>query len=80
MTDVISAPKTGAPTAIKPINHWISGARVPGTSGRTSPVYNPASGEQQGALDLATVEEVDAAVQAAKGAFPGISRGDPVID
>jgi malonate-semialdehyde dehydrogenase (acetylating) / methylmalonate-semialdehyde dehydrogenase len=70
VTDVISAPRTGAPAAIKPINHWISGARVPGTSGRTSPVFNPATGEQSGALDLATGEEVDAAVQAAKAAFP----------
>ena len=70
MTDVISAPETGAPAAIKPINHWISGARVPGTSGRTSPVYNPATGRQTGAVDFATAEEVDEAVQAAKTAFP----------
>ena len=65
MTDTIDAP-----AAVKPINHWISGARVAGESGRTSPVYNPARGVQTGVLDLASVEEVDRAVQAAKAAFP----------
>ncbi len=65
MTDVIDAP-----AAVKPINHWIGGARVAGSSGRTGPVFNPARGEQSGAVDFASVEEVDAAVQAAKQAFP----------
>jgi malonate-semialdehyde dehydrogenase (acetylating)/methylmalonate-semialdehyde dehydrogenase len=64
MTDTIEAPQ-----AVKQINHWIGGRRVAGTSGRTSPVYNPATGEQTGALDLATPAEVDQAVQAAKQAF-----------
>ena len=65
MTDVVDAP-----AAVKPINHWISGSRVAGGSGRTSPVYNPATGIQSGAVDLASVEEVDRAVQSAKAAFP----------
>jgi len=65
VTDTIDAP-----AAVKPINHWISGTRVAGESGRTSPVYNPARGVQTGVLDLASVEEVDRAVQAAKAAFP----------
>jgi malonate-semialdehyde dehydrogenase (acetylating)/methylmalonate-semialdehyde dehydrogenase len=65
VTDVIDAP-----AAVKPINHWISGGRVAGGSGRTSPVYNPATGQQSGAVDLASVEEVDRAVQAAKKAAP----------
>ncbi len=57
-------------TAVKPINHWISGSPYEGQSGRTGAVYNPATGEQSGAVDLATVEEVDRAVQAAKAAAP----------
>ena len=65
MTDVIDAP-----AAVKPINHWISGGRSAGRSGRSGPVYNPATGEQTGAVDFATVEEVDEAVQAAKAAYP----------
>jgi malonate-semialdehyde dehydrogenase (acetylating) / methylmalonate-semialdehyde dehydrogenase len=64
MTEVIEAP-----AAVKPIRHWIGGRSVPGTSGRSGPVFNPATGEQAGAVDFATVEEVDAAVAAAKEAF-----------
>ncbi len=52
------------------INHWIGGQAVAGTSGRTGPVWNPATGEQQAEVDLASVEEVDAAVGAAVAAFP----------
>jgi malonate-semialdehyde dehydrogenase (acetylating) / methylmalonate-semialdehyde dehydrogenase len=51
------------------IAHWIDGARVEGSSGRSGPVYNPATGVQTGEADFASVEEVDAAVQAAKRAF-----------
>src|SRR6188508_34419 len=51
------------------ISHWIDGQRVEGTSGRSGPVYNPATGEQSGEVDFASAEEVDAAVQAAKRAF-----------
>ncbi len=56
-------------TGIAPIHHWIDGATVAGTSGRTSPVFNPATGRQSGAVDLASVEEIDRAVQSAKQAF-----------
>jgi malonate-semialdehyde dehydrogenase (acetylating) / methylmalonate-semialdehyde dehydrogenase len=51
------------------ISHWIDGQRVEGQSGRSGPVYNPALGLQTGEVDFASVEEVDAAVQAAKHAF-----------
>jgi malonate-semialdehyde dehydrogenase (acetylating)/methylmalonate-semialdehyde dehydrogenase len=51
------------------ISHWIDGQRVEGASGRSGPVYNPALGVQTGEVDFASVEEVDAAVQAAKRAF-----------
>src|SRR5438067_3577662 len=56
---------------VKRISHWIGGRVVEGKSGRSGPVYNPALGRQSGAVDFASVEEVDAAVQAAKKAFPG---------
>ena len=52
------------------VDHWISGRRTASTSGRTAPVYNPATGLQQGSVALASVEEVDAAVAAAAAAFP----------
>src|SRR5258707_10913000 len=70
MTDVASAPAISASTAVKPINHWISGQAYAGQSGRSGPVFNPATGEQSGAVDFATVEEVDKAVQAASQPFP----------
>jgi malonate-semialdehyde dehydrogenase (acetylating)/methylmalonate-semialdehyde dehydrogenase len=65
VTDVVDAP-----TQAKPINHWIAGSPYAGQSGRSGPVFNPATGEQSGAVDFATAEEVDRAVQAAKAAFP----------
>jgi malonate-semialdehyde dehydrogenase (acetylating)/methylmalonate-semialdehyde dehydrogenase len=53
------------------VNHWIGGKLVAGTSDRNGPVYNPATGTLTRLVDFASVEEVDAAVRAAKGAFPG---------
>src|SRR3954452_12746688 len=61
--------ETIAPPQAKPIHHWIGGKSVEGTSGRSGPVWNPATGEQSGAVDFATVEEIDAAVRTAKEAF-----------
>ncbi len=58
-------------TELKLISHWIGGASVQGTSGRRGPVYNPATGEQSGEVDFASVDEIDGAVAAAKAAFPG---------
>jgi malonate-semialdehyde dehydrogenase (acetylating)/methylmalonate-semialdehyde dehydrogenase len=52
------------------IHHWIDGATVESSSGRTGVVHNPATGEQSGTVDFASAEEVDAAVAAAKRAFP----------
>ena len=52
------------------ISHWIDGKVVEGVSGRTSPVFNPATGAVQANLDLANMSEVDAAVAIAKAAFP----------
>jgi malonate-semialdehyde dehydrogenase (acetylating) / methylmalonate-semialdehyde dehydrogenase len=53
---------------VKQITHWIDDRSVAGTSGRSSPVYNPATGEQTGAVDLASAAEVDAAAETAAGA------------
>ena len=52
------------------IQHWIDGKVVASTSGRTGPVFNPATGEQTGQVAMASVDEVDAAVAAAKAAAP----------
>jgi malonate-semialdehyde dehydrogenase (acetylating)/methylmalonate-semialdehyde dehydrogenase len=52
------------------ISHWIDGSIVEGTSGRAGKVFNPATGEQAASVDFASAAEVDAAVAAAKAAFP----------
>jgi len=51
------------------ISHWVNNKVVKGTSGNTGKVFNPATGEQQAEVDLASVAEVDAVVAAAKTAF-----------
>ena len=52
------------------ISHWVDGKVLEGTSGRSGVVWNPATGEQQAAVDFASVAEVDQAVAIAKAAFP----------
>ncbi len=55
-------------TERKTIGHWIGGESVQGASGRTGPVYNPATGEQTGEVTFASVEEIDRAVATAQAA------------
>ena len=54
---------------MRTITHWIGGKPVAGSAERTSPVWNPATGEQQAEVALASVDDVDAAVRTAKAAF-----------
>ena len=44
------------------LTHYINGQRVKGGSGRFADVFNPATGEVQAKVPLATVEEVNEAV------------------
>ena len=44
------------------ISHWIDGRKTPGTSGRTAPVYNPATGRRSAEVELASSCEVNDAV------------------
>src|SRR6476469_4032891 len=66
----LATPPVEERTGVTRISHWIGGRLVAGESGRSGPVYNPATGRQTGAVDFATAEEVDEAVQAAHAAFP----------
>ena len=50
------------------ISHWIDGRVQEGSSGRTAPVYNPATGHESAHVELASAAEVDAAVQSARRA------------
>jgi malonate-semialdehyde dehydrogenase (acetylating)/methylmalonate-semialdehyde dehydrogenase len=44
------------------LSHWIDGKHVKGTSGRFADVFNPATGEVQARVPLASKAELDAAV------------------
>ena len=55
-------------TELKLIGHWVGGEPVRGASGRKGPVYNPATGDQSGEVDFASIEEIDRAVAVAKDA------------
>jgi malonate-semialdehyde dehydrogenase (acetylating) / methylmalonate-semialdehyde dehydrogenase len=50
---------------------WIDGKRAASRSGRAGDVFDPAKGEVVRRAPLASAEDVDAAVAAAKAAFPG---------
>ncbi|MDH6235286.1 CoA-acylating methylmalonate-semialdehyde dehydrogenase [Cryobacterium sp. CG_9.6] len=52
------------------LSHYVSGSIFSGTSTRTSPVYNPATGRVTKNLILATAADLDAAVAVAQAAFP----------
>ncbi len=53
------------------IGHWIGGRAVPGTSGRTAPVHDPARGVQTADVALASAAEVGDAVKVAADAAVG---------
>ncbi|WP_424967590.1 MULTISPECIES: CoA-acylating methylmalonate-semialdehyde dehydrogenase [unclassified Dinoroseobacter] len=59
------------------LSHYINGARVAGTSGRFADVMNPATGEVQAKVPLASAAELDAAVQAAAAAQPAWAATNP---
>ncbi|MFC2967147.1 CoA-acylating methylmalonate-semialdehyde dehydrogenase [Acidimangrovimonas pyrenivorans] len=59
------------------LTHWINGQHVKGTSGKFADVYNPATGEVQAKLPLASVEEMEAAIAAAAEAQKGWAATNP---
>ena len=52
------------------LNHFIDGKKVPGTSGRFGDVFNPATGEVQARVPLASAAETEAAIASAAAAQP----------
>lgn len=59
------------------LTHYINGAMVEGTSGRFADVYNPAVGEVQAQVPLASKAELDAVVAAAAAAQPAWAATNP---
>ena len=60
------------------IQHHIDGKLVDGKSGRKSPVFNPATGEQSGEINLANAAQVNEAIAVAKKAFPAWANTTPL--
>ncbi len=60
---------------MKAIAHIIAGKALPGSGG--TPVFNPATGEQTGQVASGGGGEIDAAVTAARAAFPGWAATPP---
>jgi malonate-semialdehyde dehydrogenase (acetylating)/methylmalonate-semialdehyde dehydrogenase len=61
-------------TATRTVRHRIGGEETTGSSTRTSIVWDPATGQPQAEVVLAETADVDAAVAAAKAAFPAWSE------
>lgn len=59
------------------IAHWIDGKEVAGTSGRFSDIYNPATGEVQARVALASQDELNAAIASAEKAQVGWAATNP---
>jgi len=63
---------------MRTIPHFVGGKEVAGTSGRFSDVFNPATGEVQAKVALASKAELDAAVKVAAEAFQSWSAVTPL--
>ncbi|MDC7696463.1 CoA-acylating methylmalonate-semialdehyde dehydrogenase [Vogesella indigofera] len=60
------------------LSHFIDGQQTAGHSSRTCTVYNPATGQAQADVLLADSADVNAAVAAAKAAFPAWADTSPL--
>ncbi|WP_116655049.1 CoA-acylating methylmalonate-semialdehyde dehydrogenase [Pelagibacterium sediminicola] len=59
------------------IGHFIDGKQVAGTSGRHADVFNPATGEISAKVALASADNLDAAIAAARAAQPQWAATNP---
>ena len=65
-------------TARHALGHFINGRATPATSGRSQPVWHPASGQAAREVQLASRADVDAAVAAARAAQPAWGEAPPL--
>jgi malonate-semialdehyde dehydrogenase (acetylating)/methylmalonate-semialdehyde dehydrogenase len=72
-----AARRTAAGPVVE-IGHHVAGQARKGESGRSSDVFNPATGEVSGRVALASDAEVAAAVAAARGAFRDWAETSPL--
>ena len=62
---------------MREIGHFIGGKHVAGNSGRTSDVFNPATGEVEAKVALASADELNAAIGNANAAQPAWAATNP---
>jgi malonate-semialdehyde dehydrogenase (acetylating)/methylmalonate-semialdehyde dehydrogenase len=67
----------GEQQMVQDLSHWIDGAPAKGTSGRFADVFNPATGEVQARVPLASRDELDRAVASAARAQPAWGATNP---
>jgi malonate-semialdehyde dehydrogenase (acetylating) / methylmalonate-semialdehyde dehydrogenase len=67
LTDTVSSP--AATTEVPHLGHWIDGALHASSSGRTAPVFNPATGVVRAEVGLADQAEIDAAIASAERGY-----------
>ncbi len=60
------------------IGHFIDNARTAGASGRSQPVFNPATGQSDKTVTLASTDEVAQVVASAKAAWPAWAKTPPL--
>jgi malonate-semialdehyde dehydrogenase (acetylating)/methylmalonate-semialdehyde dehydrogenase len=65
-------------TATADIGHWIAGAAAAATGGRSQPVFNPTTGAVARQVQLASVDDVNRAVAAARAAQPAWGEMPPI--
>ncbi|WP_222855468.1 CoA-acylating methylmalonate-semialdehyde dehydrogenase [Microbacterium ureisolvens] len=64
-----SVATTRSDADVRVISHWIDGAERASTSGRTAPVFNPATGAVSARVALADQAEIDAAIASAEAGY-----------
>jgi hypothetical protein len=70
--------KTKEVVVVTQVKHYINGKQVSGRNGRTSSVFNPATGEKTGLVPIANAADVADAVAAATRAAPGWAATTPL--
>ncbi len=62
---------------MRQVHHFVNGQQLEGSSGKFGDIYNPSNGEVQAQVQLATVDELDAAVKNAAEAQPAWAATNP---
>src|ERR1700687_5969939 len=71
--------KRAGETSVLEIGHFIDGVRMAGRNGQFGEVFNPATGEVEAHVALASDEELETAVAAARRAQPSWAAQTPQL-